>query len=57
MMRQIIASSGVSGAGAGLTVGLGIGAFMVARWVAMNDAYAMRPRAPWWIDGAPLSPL
>ena len=51
MMRHIFAASGVQGAGAGLISGLGLGAFMVAPWIVMSYAYAMRPRALWWIDG------
>jgi len=42
MMQHILTSSGVEGAGASLVAGLGIGAFLITPWVAMNYAYAMR---------------
>ncbi len=50
MMRHIFASSGLSGLGAGLIGGLGIGLFIVAPWILTNYAFAARPRALWWID-------
>jgi hypothetical protein len=50
MMRHILASAGVSGAGAGLIAGLGLGLFVVAPWIVTNYAFAARPRALWWID-------
>ncbi len=51
MMRHIFAMSGIDGAGKGLVSGFGIGAFMIAPWVAMNYAYAMRPARLTLIDG------
>lgn len=44
MMRHIFAMAGIESAGGGLIAGLGIGAFMITPWVAMNYAYAMRPK-------------
>lgn len=35
----------------GLMSGLGIGLLFIAPWIAMNVAYAMRPRALAIIDG------
>ena len=51
MMRHMLTAAGVDGAGASLVAGLGIGAFFIAPWIAMNCAYAMRPRALAIIDG------
>ncbi len=51
MMRHIFAMGGIEGAGKGLVSGFGIGAFMIAPWVAMNYAYAMRPGNLTLIDG------
>lgn len=50
MMRHVFAASGVSGLGAGLIGGLGVGLFFVAPWILTNYAFAARPRALWWID-------
>ena len=50
MMRHVFASSAVSGLGAGLIGGLGVGLFFVAPWILTNYAFAARPRALWWID-------
>ncbi|MEZ5777053.1 MAG: DUF1761 domain-containing protein [Paracoccaceae bacterium] len=43
MMRHIFARSGIASPMGGLTAGLGIGAFFITPWMAMNYAYAMRP--------------
>lgn len=51
MMRHIFVMSGLSGAGTGLVAGLGIGAFMIAPWTAMNYAYAQRRAMLAVIDG------
>lgn len=51
MMRHIFASGGVATMGAGLVSGLGIGAFFIAPWVMINNAYAMRPFQLTLIDG------
>jgi hypothetical protein len=50
-MRHVFASSGIDGALAGLTAGLGFGGLVVAPWLAMNAAFGGRARALWWIDG------
>ncbi|HSF96739.1 MAG TPA: DUF1761 domain-containing protein [Thermohalobaculum sp.] len=50
LMRHILASAGVTGAGAALIAGLGLGLFAVAPWVLTNYAFAGRPKALWWID-------
>ena len=51
MMRHIFAMAGIDGAGEGLLAGLGIGLFFITPWVAMNYAYAMRPRNLTLLDG------
>lgn len=43
-MRHIFAMAGIDSPGKGLLSGLGIGAFFILPWMAMNYAYAMRPR-------------
>lgn len=50
LMRHVFVASGVSGAGAGLIGGLGVGLFFAAPWIATNYAFAGRPKALWWID-------
>ena len=50
MMRHVFASAGISGIGAGLVGGLGVGLFFVAPWILTNYAFAGRPKALWWID-------
>lgn len=50
MMRHIFASAGLSGIGAGLIGGFGVGLFFVAPWILTNYAFARRPVALWWID-------
>ena len=51
MMRHVFFMSGISGVFEGLVAGLGIGAFFITPWVAMNYAYAMRPARLAVIDG------
>lgn len=51
MMRHIFAMSSLAGPGAGLVAGLGIGAFFIAPWLAMNYAYSMRDPRLAVIDG------
>lgn len=51
MMRHMFAMAGIDGAAKGLVSGIGIGLFFIAPWIAMNIAYAMRPRALAIIDG------
>lgn len=51
MMRHMLARSGIVTPGAGLVAGLGIGAFLITPWVAMNYAFAMRKPALTVIDG------
>ena len=51
MMRHVFATSGVVTLGAGIVSGLGLGAFLIAPWVAMNYAFAARPAMLTVIDG------
>lgn len=51
MMRHIFARAGIVTPGAGLVAGLGIGAFFITPWVAMNYAFAMRKPALTILDG------
>jgi hypothetical protein len=51
MLRHILATSGITTAGAGLISGLGVGAFFITPWIALNNAYTMRPVSLTAIDG------
>jgi hypothetical protein len=51
MMRHMLATSGVTSVGGGAVAGLGIGAFLITPWVAMNYAFGMRKPALTVIDG------
>ena len=51
MMRHVFAETGIATLGAGIVSGLGVGAFLITPWVAMNYAFAMRPAALSVIDG------
>jgi hypothetical protein len=46
-----VVASNVEGSGKSLLSGLGVGAFFVAPWLAMDYAYSMRDRRLTWIDG------
>lgn len=51
MMRHIFAMSGIEEISKGVMAGLGIGAFFIAPWTMINNAYGMRPFALTIIDG------
>ncbi|MEH7827721.1 DUF1761 domain-containing protein [Gemmobacter denitrificans] len=51
MMRHIFGASGIATPGAGLVAGLGIGAFFIAPWIMLNNAFGMRPFRLTLIDG------
>jgi hypothetical protein len=51
MMRHIFIMAAIDTVGKGLLSGLGIGAFLVMPWVAMNYAFAARPSKLTYIDG------
>lgn len=51
MMRHIFSLSGIEGLSKGAVAGLGIGAFLITPWVAMNYAFGMRKPALTLIDG------
>lgn len=51
MLRHVLATGGVATIGAGTVSGLGVGAFFITPWIAINNAYGMRPVALTIIDG------
>ena len=51
MMRHIFQSAGIVTVSKGVLSGLGIGAFLITPWVAMNYGFAMRKPALSVIDG------
>lgn len=51
MMRHMFAMAAIETPGKALLSGLGVGAFFVAPWLAMDYAYAMRPPRLTLIDG------
>jgi hypothetical protein len=51
MMRHIFGMAGIDSVDKGLIAGLGIGAFFIAPWVLINNAYAIRPFKLTLIDG------
>jgi Protein of unknown function (DUF1761) len=51
MMRHIFGMTAIDSVGEGLTAGLGIGAFIVLPWVAMNYAFGQRKGMLTVIDG------
>ncbi|MEZ5798673.1 MAG: DUF1761 domain-containing protein [Paracoccaceae bacterium] len=50
-MRHVFASAGIESAGAGLVAGFGVGAFFIAPWIMINNAYPGRPFVLTLIDG------
>lgn len=51
MMRHVFESSGTVSIGGGLVAGLGIGAFFITPWIALNNTYGGKPWALTLIDG------
>lgn len=51
MMRHMFATAGIATVSGGLVAGLGVGAFFITPWVAMNYAFSMRKPALTVIDG------
>jgi len=51
MMRHVFASAGIVSVGGSVVAGLGVGAFLITPWVAMNYAFSMRKPALSVIDG------
>lgn len=49
-MRVGFGEAGISGAAAGVSVGLLVGFMMAAPWIITNYAFADRPKTLWWID-------
>ena len=51
-LRHLFAAAGISGAGAGLSTGLSVGAFVAAPWLVMAYAFAARGLKLTLIDAA-----
>ncbi len=51
MMRHVMAMSGLDTVSEGLMAGVGVGAFFITPWMAMNNAFGMRPWTLTLIDG------
>lgn len=51
MMRHVFTLSQIDTLGAGLMAGAGVGLFFISPWIAINNAYAMRPVRLTLIDG------
>jgi len=43
MMRHVFAQAQIHTFGEGLVSGLGVGAFFISPWIALNNGYTMRP--------------
>ena len=50
-MRHVLAGAGIDRPGIGALSGAGFGAFLIAPWIAMCNAYAGRPATLSVIDG------
>jgi hypothetical protein len=50
MMRHVFIMGGIDTIGEGTVSGLGVGAFFITPWVAMNYGFSMRPLNLWLID-------
>ena len=51
MMRHLLGTSGIATVNGGAIAGLGVGAFLVVPWVAMNYAFSARSPMLTLIDG------
>lgn len=51
MMRHMFILSGIDTAGKGIVSGAGIGLFLIAPWIALNNLYGARPLRLSMIDG------
>ena len=51
MMRHVMIMSGLTTVIQGLMTGFGVGAFFIAPWTMINNAYTMRPFMLTLIDG------
>ncbi|MDU9005150.1 DUF1761 domain-containing protein [Sedimentitalea todarodis] len=51
MMRHVFSLGGIDTLGAGLVAGGGVGLFFITPWIAINNAYGMRPVSLTVIDG------
>ncbi len=51
LMRHVLSMSNLTTVTQGLMVGFGVGAFFIAPWIMINNAYTMRPFKLTLIDG------
>ena len=51
LMRHVLSMAQLTTLMQGLMVGFGVGAFFIAPWIMINNAYAMRPFRLTLIDG------
>ena len=51
LMRHIFGMAAIDTLGKGLMSGFGVGAFFIAPWIMINNAYTMRPFMLTLIDG------
>lgn len=51
MLRWLMGATGMISVGGGLVLGLGVGLFLIAPWIALNVLFAMRPLRLAAIDG------
>ncbi len=51
MMRHVFATSAIVTIGGGIVSGIGIGLFLIAPWIAINNVYGARPFKLTVIDG------
>ena len=51
MMRHILAMGGIEELGKGAVTGLGLGIFVAAPWIVLNNRFSGRPNALSMIDG------
>lgn len=51
MFRHILSMTGIEGLGKSALMGLGLGLFIVAPWIATNVMFGQKDRALIWMDG------
>ena len=51
MTRHVLSMTGVEGVGKSMLIGLGLGLFVAAPWIATNVMFSQRPRSLIWMDG------
>lgn len=51
MFRHILSMTGIEGLGKSVLMGLGLGLFIAAPWIATNVMFGQKDRALIWMDG------